>query len=310
MRITMNMQKNETLLTLNDQQEQINQLSQEISSGVKLTSPSDDPYAWSQAMNVQQSLREYNSFLGGINFATGWDQATESALSQLSDLVSQAKQIAISASSANSTSQNAALASQLDGILQQAVTLANSQYGDQYIFGGTSTTTAPFSIDDSTGTVNYSGDSNSIKVKTSSSDASSGGSTVVNLTGDQVFSYSSGGSTLNVLQEIWGLKQAIQNGDSATISSKLTTLDDAFNHINNESTTIGSMLSELTTQQSAINAFQTNEQSTLSNLQDTDVASATIKLQQAQTAFQAALQVTSMLGNLNLATYLSGSSTA
>ncbi len=310
MRITMNMQKNETLLTLNDQQEQINQLSQEISSGVKLTSPSDDPSAWSQAMNVQQSLREYNSFLGGINFATGWDQATESALSQLSDLVSQAKQIAISASSANSTSQNAALASQLDGILQQAVTLANSQYGDQYIFGGTSTTTAPFSIDDSTGTVNYSGDSNSIKVKTSSSDASSGGSTVVNLTGDQVFSYSSGGSTLNVLQEIWGLKQAIQNGDSATISSKLTTLDDAFNHINNESTTIGSMLSELTTQQSAINAFQTNEQSTLSNLQDTDVASATIKLQQAQTAFQAALQVTSMLGNLNLATYLSGSSTA
>ena len=169
MRITMNMQKNETLLTLNDQQEQINQLSQEISSGVKLTSPSDDPSAWSQAMNVQQSLREYNSFLGGINFATGWDQATESALSQLSDLVSQAKQIAISASSANSTSQNAALASQLDGILQQAVTLANSQYGDQYIFGGTSTTTAPFSIDDSTGTVNYSGDSNSIKVKTSSS---------------------------------------------------------------------------------------------------------------------------------------------
>ena len=113
-----------------------------------------------------------------------------------------------------------------------------------------------------------------------------------------------------MLQEIWGLKQAIQNGDSATISSKLTTLDDAFNHINNESTTIGSMLSELTTQQSAINAFQTNEQSTLSNLQDTDVASATIKLQQAQTAFQAALQVTSMLGNLNLATYLSGSSTA
>ncbi|MGA2403248.1 MAG: flagellar hook-associated protein FlgL [Syntrophobacteraceae bacterium] len=306
----MNMQKNETLLTLNDQQEQINQLSQEISSGVKLASPSDDPSAWAQVMNIQQSQREYKSFLNGISFATGWGQATESALSQLSDLVSQAKQIAITGSSANSTSENASLASEVNGILQQVVTLANSQYGDQYIFAGTSTTTAPFSIDGSTGKVNYSGDSNSITVKTGSGNASNGGSTVVNLTGDQVFNYSSGGSTLNVLHEIWGLKQAIQTGDSATISSKLTTLDDAFNHINNEATTVGSMLSGLTTRQSAISAFQTNEQSTLSNLQDADMASAAIKLQQVQTAFQSALHVTSMLGNLNLASYLSGSSTA
>ena len=97
MRITLSMQINATLLTLNDQQEQITQLSQQISSGLKLTSASDDPYAWAQAMNIKQSLREYNSFLSGINFATGWGQATESALNQLSDLVSQAKQVAISA---------------------------------------------------------------------------------------------------------------------------------------------------------------------------------------------------------------------
>ncbi len=310
MRITLGMQNNECLLNLNDQQEQINQLSQEISSGVKLASPSDDPFAWAQAMNVQQGLREYKSFLGGINFATGWDQATESALSQLSDLVSQAQQAAISASSATSTSQSASLASQVNSILKQAVTLANSQYGDQYIFGGTSTATAPYSVDDSTGAVTYSGDSNSITVKTGSSDASGGGSTVVNLTGDQVFNYSSGGNTLNVLQQISDLGQAIQNGDSATISSSLTTLNDAFNHVNNESATVGYMLSELTTRQSAINAFVTNGQSTLSNLQDVDIASATTKLTQAQTAFQAALQVTSMLGKLNLTSILSGTSTA
>ncbi len=308
MRITLGMQTSQTLLSLNDQQEQITQISQQIASGVKLSSPSDDPYDWAQAMNLNQGLQEYNSILSGVNFGTGWGQATGSALSQLSNLVSQAQQIAISASSANGTSQSAALASEVNGVLQQAVSLANSQYGDQFIFGGTSTTSAPYSIDDSTGAVTYNGDSNSIHVKTGTSNASGSGSTVVNLTGDDVFSYTSGGNTLNVLQEIWGLGQAIQTGDSAAINSDLTTLNDAYNHINNESAINGATLSELTTQQSAINVMQTNEQSTLSKLQDTDIADATTKLSQAQTAFQAALQVTGMLDNLNLASYLSGTS--
>jgi flagellar hook-associated protein 3 FlgL len=309
MRITFGMQTNKTLLSLNDQQEQINQLSQQISSGVTLSSPSDDPYDWAQAMNINQGLQEYNSILSGINFGTAWGKATESALSQLSDLVSQAQQIAISASSTTGTTQSAALTSEVNGILQEAVSLANSQYGDQYIFGGTSTVSAPYSIDESTGAVTYSGNSDSIQVKTGTSDASGSGSTAVNLTGNDVFTYTSGGNTLNVLQEIWGLGQAIQSGDSTTISSDITTLNDAYNNINNETAVNGTTLSHLTTQQSAINVIQTNEKSTLSNLEDTDVADATTKLSQVQTAYEAALQVIGILDNLNLASLLTGSST-
>ncbi len=310
MRITLGMQTNQNLLTINDQQEQINQLSQQISSGVKFSSPSDDPYDWAQTMNLNQGLQEYGSILSGISFGTGWCQATGSALNQLSNLVSQAQQVAVSASSATGSSQSATLANQVNGILQQAVSLANSQYGDQYIFSGTSTSTAPVSINESTGVVSIINDQNPIEVKTGTCDASGGGSTAVNLTGNDVFTFSSGGSTLNVLQEIWNLGQAIQSGNSATISSSIDTLNDAYNHITNESTINGTTLSDLTTQQSAINVMKTNEQGALSNLQDTDVAAATTKLSQAQTAFQAALQVTGMLDNLNLSSLLSTSSTA
>jgi flagellar hook-associated protein 3 FlgL len=260
-------------------------------------------------MNINQGLQEYNSILSGISFGTGWGQATSSALSQLSNLVSQAQQIAVSAGSATGISNSASLASEVNGVLQQAVDLANSQYGDQYIFGGTSTASAPFSIDDSTGAVTDSGDQNSILVKTGTCNASGGGSTAVNLTGNDVFSFSSGGQTLNVLKVIWGLGQALQSGDSATISSDINTLNDAYNSINNQSAINGTMLSDLSNQQSAINVIQTNEKSTLSSLQDTDVAKATTKLSQVQAAFQAALQVTGMLDNLNLTSYLSSTST-
>jgi flagellar hook-associated protein 3 FlgL len=307
MRISFNMQSEESLQALNDQQDTIYQISQQLSSGQKLSSPSDDPYAWAQAMNIQQGVREYNSILNNINFATGWQQATDSALNQLSNLVSQAQQTAISANSATGTSQSAALASQLSGILQQALDMANSQYENQYVFAGTNTGSAPFSID-SSGNVTYSGNSNYINVRTDVNGISAD-NTTVNLTGTDLTSFTSGGQTLNVLQEISGLEQAVKNGDSATISSKIQTLSDAFNHINDELTINGARLSTLDSQKSAIGVFQTNAQQDLSNLQDTDIAAATTQLQQAQTAFEAALKVAGILSNLNLASFLTASST-
>jgi flagellar hook-associated protein 3 FlgL len=306
MRITLNMQTSGVLLDINNQQENITQLSQQIASGKVLSSPSDDPYAWSQTMNISQGLQEYNSILSGISYGTGFGDATSSALNQLSDLISQAQQLAVSAQSETGSQESATLTSQVNGILQQAVSMANSQYGEQYIFGGTSTSTAPYSIDNSTGVVTYTGNTDYIEVKTSTANAASS-TTAVNLTGDDVFNYTSGGNNCNVLQEIWSLGQDIQNGDSAGISSELTTLNDAYNHVNNESAVNGATLDDLTSQQSAINVMQTNEQSTLSNFDDVDVATATTKLAQAQTAYQAALQVAGILDNLDLASLLTSS---
>jgi flagellar hook-associated protein 3 FlgL len=303
MRISLNTQMSTTLLNLDNQQEQIDQYTQQLSSGTTLSCASDDPYGWAQVMNVKQNVREYDSFVSNVKFATNWGQTTESCLNQLSDLLSQAKQLAISASSANMSSQSSTLATEANGILQDALNLANSQYGDQYIFAGTSTSTAPYSID-SSGNVTYSGDTNYIQVKTATGSAT-GSSTAVNLTGDDVFSFTSGGQTENVLHELWVLQNAISTGDTSTVSSSITTLTDAFTHVNDELTQTGSQLDNLTTLQSAISAVQTNSADTLSNIQDTDVAATTTKLDAVQTAYEAALKVTSSLTGLNLATILS-----
>jgi flagellar hook-associated protein 3 FlgL len=307
MRISFNMQSGQTLQTLNDKQEQINTLSQELSTGVKLSTPADDPYSWAQSMNTKQGLREYDSILNNITFATGWQQTADSALTQISGLVSQAKQTAISALGASGTQKSTALATQLDGILQQTENLANSQYNGQYIFAGTLTGAAPFSIDASTGNYVYNGDAGTVNVRTDRSIVTNGGSTTINLTGSYALSYTAGGTTTNALQDIADLKKAILAGDTATISSKITSLDVAFNTVNNAAAVNGARLSALDTQKAAIGVFQTNDQGNLSNLQDTDIAGATTKLQQAQMAFQAALQVTSMLQKLNLASVLGAS---
>jgi flagellar hook-associated protein 3 FlgL len=300
------MENTQTLLDLEQDQDQINQTSEALSSGVKFSSPSDDPYAWAQSMNAQQGIREYTSIQSNLTFATGWEKATSSALTQLSDLVSQAEQVAISATSASGTNNGDSYATEVNSILQQALNLANTQYGTQYIFAGSATSQIPFSIDSSTGAVTYNGDPNSVNMRTDIGNGSNNNTTTINVSGSDLFTFTSGGQSLNVLNQLWQLKEALTNGDSSTVSNSITTLGDAFDHINDESAIVGTSLSELTTQQSAISVFQTNDQSNLSNLEDTDMAQATTQLQQMETAYQAALDVTDKLDNLNLAYYLTG----
>ncbi len=301
MRISFAIQKDNTLSWINKRQENVSRLSNAITSGTRLSSPADDPTSWARAFNVKQTLREYDSILGNLDFATGWNEATDSALNDISDLISQARQVGISASGPSGLDQSEALASQLDVIITQVVEALNSQYGDQYVFAGTATSSAPFSFDDSTGTLTYSGDSGQVKVRT---DRGSNGVSTVNLTGTDVTSFTSGGDALNIVQEVWELKQAVSTEDTNAITEKLNTLEDAFNSIASKTTTTGQRLSALETKQSAITSLQTVMKSRLSDLQDTDLADAITSLTQEQTAYQAALKVFSMTDSLNLASLL------
>ncbi len=301
MRISFAIEQDNNLLWLNRRKESTNQLSNSISSGTKLASPSDDPVAWARSADLKQGLREYDSILGNLDFATGWNQAADAALTNVSDLISQARQVGISANGPSGEDQKDALAAQLDGIISQMLQAANSQYSDQYIFAGTATASAPFSLDDSTGEVTYSGDSGQVQVRT---DRGANGVSTVNQTGTDVFSFASGGSDLNVIHEIWELKQAVSAGDSDAVSAKLNTLDDAFQSVSSKSTTTGARLAALENQKSTLNTLKTVMTSRLSDLQDIDLADAVIQLQQQQTAYEASLKVISLTNSLNLASLL------
>jgi flagellar hook-associated protein 3 FlgL len=301
MRISFAMQTGTTIQSLDSQQQEITSLSNAISSGNKMTSPSDDPYSWARSMDVKHGLQEYDSVLQNVSFATGWNNTTDSALNQLNNLVSQARQAAISATSPTGTAQTNALTSQIDGIIKQAVNIMNSQYGNQYVFGGSATGTPPYSID-SSGNVTYNGDSNAVNIRTQ---RGNGTPTAINVTGTAVTSYPSGGSPTDLFTELNGLKQAIASGNQANTTSKLTTLQDAMDNISNQSSLTGNRLANFSTQTSAINSLKTNDQSTLSDLSDTDLTSAVVKLQQQQTAYQAAAKATGLMGSLSLANLLS-----
>ena len=80
--------------------------------------------------------------------------AADSALQSLSDVLARARELAVQmGNDSYSAADRAGAATEIDGLVQQAVTLMNTNVNGRYIFGGNQDQTAPF---DTAG--NYNGD--------------------------------------------------------------------------------------------------------------------------------------------------------
>jgi flagellar hook-associated protein 3 FlgL len=175
------------------------QLSQELSSGLRVTSIGDDPVAAAQNVQLLNSISQDDSFTQTTSLAQGQLQVTDATLGSV---VTQLNQALSLADQANNGTLNASdlksISNQIAGIRDEVLSLANTNYQGQYIFGGSQTGGPPFTLDSSTSpaTVAYNGDSdvNTIESPT-------GQSIQLNLPGNQVFTASAANvlGTLNNL---------------------------------------------------------------------------------------------------------------
>ena len=111
---------------------------QELSTGISLNEPSDDPTIIAQDLSVRNDsavTTQVGQNLTGLNNLLS---TTDSTLSSLTSLLQSARNLAIEgASDAITSSQRAQIGEQVNQLLQQAIGLANTQYDGKYIFSGT-----------------------------------------------------------------------------------------------------------------------------------------------------------------------------
>src|SRR5580704_17181046 len=117
----------------------------ELATGNAINTPSDNPAASAIIIQLQQSLNRQSSYTDTINSASAQLSQSDSSLGNLSTLLQQAEQIASAdVGSDVSQSQRTADASVVQTIYNQALTIANQQYNGQYLFGGATGNTQPF----------------------------------------------------------------------------------------------------------------------------------------------------------------------
>src|ERR1035438_8046193 len=137
------------------------QLTAELSSGVRVNSLSQDPVAAGQNVMLLSQIQRDDSFTQSSNLVQGQLNVTDSVLGSVVSQLNTAISLAISASNGTMNSSNLkTISNQLDGIRSEVLTLANTSYQGQYIFAGSQTSSVPFAISNATSPAAtiYSGD--------------------------------------------------------------------------------------------------------------------------------------------------------
>jgi len=139
MRIATSTIYNNQVLSINDLSAQYQSIGQELSTGKSLNVPSDDPAQVSQSLTLATTIDHENNDASNAQAASNLLTFTDTTLSSLTDLLSTARSLAVKGATdiiPNGT-QRPLIGKQVDGLLNQALALANQQYGATYIFAGT-----------------------------------------------------------------------------------------------------------------------------------------------------------------------------
>jgi flagellar hook-associated protein 3 FlgL len=265
----------------------LNTVQSQISSNKQLQTFSDNPAGASQSLVLRSALGDNAQYQRNATSASAFLSASQGALSTATSVVESARQIAVSGANSTQTPDSlAALGDQVDGAIQQLTQAANTQTQGRYIFGGTSTTTAPY---DSTQT--YQGNTGAI-----SSALGAGNSIQINTVGSAAF-----GPAFTALQS---LKTDLAAGDATAVSGDIGKVDTALSALNAASATAGAKANQATAATTNLTRAQSDYQSSISSIEDVDLAQAAVQLQADQNTYQASLEATAKSFQYSLADFL------
>jgi len=278
----------------------IQQLNQQISSGKRLLLPSDDPVGAVSAQAIRGRLTAMDQQKRNCEAWKGWLQSTESAMTETQDeVIIRARELATQMNNSTySASQRTMAAEEVNNLLEEAVSLGNTQYGGRYIFSGFRDDTKAFEATrNGTGditAVTYQGDDghHELKLGPSAKMESS-------LTGQEAFQGSA-----DVFATLINLRDALRANDPTAIAGTMADLQNCTANFSAKVADVGSKVNRLDLRVSIVADTKLADTDRLSEIEDTDMIEAITALQAKQLNYQAALQAASTTQQLNLASYL------
>ena len=279
--------------------EEMGRLYAQTSSGKRLQKLSDDPQAMVRALGAHASLNALDARRSVAQQGQELLSATDSALGQITASLSQARDLALrAATSSLGDSERAALAQQVRSLQSALVLTGNTNVGGHYLFSGSRTDTAPLQETAAGGLpVAYQGNYTELTYQ-----ASADQRTAVGFTGAEVFNYPDGGGARavpgvdqDVFSTLSDLANAIETGDNGQLEQLTGDLDQLHAHTVNLRGEAGVLAQRWDDTLSAADDTSVLLNQVLADEESVDYTSAIVDLSNLQTAYQAALSLTSQM---------------
>jgi len=276
---------------------QQSKLQNQVATGLRISQPEDDPAAVGRVLNLESEQRQVAQFQSNASRALEISQASYSGLQAIKKVSDRATEIGTLGAGAINPSSAQAYASEVNQLIEQTMQLANSRFGNDYLYAGTAVSTAPFAAArDASGQVTsvaYAGDSNRSAIPISEATAlapNTDGTTNLGLR--------------DFLNQLVSLRDALQINDSVTVTATQSDLISTEDLLVSSIAEHGGVQTRIEASQSQLADRSLGLQSLVSGETETDMASTIVKLNQTQTAYQAALQSAANIMKISLLDYI------
>jgi flagellar hook-associated protein 3 FlgL len=296
-RMTQKMMSDRALLGMQTGLDRLAKVQEQLTTGRIINRPSDDPTAATSAMRLRSSVAEQNQYARNANDAVAWLNQIDATFSSMTGPVRRARDIAVQGANdgAMGPQARAALATEVDQIREGLISTANTTYLGRPVFGGITNGDVAYAADGTWvgipgvgtpgGVVRAVGDG--VKIR-------------VDVEGPTAF----GPDTDSLFSHLADLSTALKAGDPAGMATAIDKLSADSARITDTQASIGARTVRVEQAQQAAGDAELSLKSSLSEIENTDLAKATVDLQLQEVAYQAALAATARVIQPSLLDFL------
>jgi len=344
MRVADKMNSSQVVYNLNKNRNLLAKYQNQAAVQKSITKPSDDPIGSAKILQTRTDIAGLDQYERNVLEVKSFVEFSEQSLSEASELVIRAKELAIQQANDASAGPETRkmVATEIAHIRDQMVNIANRRFGDRYLFGGYKTLKAPFDLRG-----NYYGDDAEIEVPIDKNSKM-----IMNIPGSAVFlgkrindpiestrevseslkedppvpdplmrdpaAYPSalitdptvnqagywGPDSVNLFDSMRVLEIGLRTDDITAIQNSLDFLDESLTQVNMARADLGSRLSVLETGLATIQKLNVDSQVLESEIEDVDMFELVNNLSKVQNQLDASLATSGKLIQSTLLDFL------
>ncbi len=272
-------------------------LQNQVATGLRISQPEDDPAAVGRVINLESEQRQLTQYQANAKRALEISQASYSGLQSLKKVSNRATEIGTLGAGAIGESSAKAYASEVNQLIEQTVQFANTRFGNDYLFAGTAVSTAPYAATrDAAGQITavaYAGNAQRAGIPISEAATISPGTDVTINQGVGDF-----------LNHLISLRDSLAANNPVAVSASQTNLLASEDILVSALAEHGGIQTRIEAAQSQLADRDLSLQSLVSSETEADLPATIVKLNQTQTAYQAALQSAANIMKVSLLDYL------
>ena len=283
------------LSALNAARTQMETARSQVSTGKRVVAPSDDPLATQQVVGEYAALGAIDAYRRSADSAAARLAATDTVLNGIVDKLTASITAAMSGrGSTKQPAERAAAAAEVRQLRDALVGDFNATFRGTYLFSGTRVDVQPYV--GVAGVYTYQGDSSSVQVEVDKNRL-----VTVAYDGRAV---AQGSESVDVFTAMETLAAAIEAGDDTAIGTGIDALEHAFERVSRLQGRLGADERGVDAASAKLASLRLATDGRRSKLEDANMAEAIVRMNEADTAYRAALNAVGTANRLSLLDYL------